>query len=305
MPNVVNGGNGLLSSTAVAYTGADNSNIFARLGQANIGTLAVTGDITSGGNISAGGNVTATGDVIVGDDLFVTQTIECCDMTVKEVTGQLSGITISVNGTSAGRVNSDGTTMIVQGLTGDEGKVQVKCGTLLASNIQKDVSNNVTFTVGGPNAPEASLKVQNSTATYDYTPTLIKATSAISSGSTLSFTNTAEKLTNASFTAPYTGYYQFLGQVRITSISSFDVGTDSITFYADVSGGSLSPLVGSINDICCVASGSDFEQTISGYVYATAGQTIDMYHIDVGVFTITGGSLFILWKFMGAGTGLA
>jgi len=283
--------NGLCSSTAVALTGADDSNLFVRVGR--------DGDVVIDGGLYVGGGASIAADLSVGE------TLDCREINVNEVTSYLTGVNLKVNGTAAGRFNSDGTQAILQGLTGTPCAVQVKCSTTVAADIRKDGSNNITFTVGGPAAPETDLKKQTATATYTYTPTLIKATSAIASGSTLSFTNTAEKLANASFTAPYTGYYQFIGQVRITSVGSFDVGTDSISFYADVAGGSLTPLIGSLNDICCVASGSDFEQTITGYVYATAGQTVDMYHIDVGVFTITGGTLFVMWKYLGAAGSLS
>jgi hypothetical protein len=299
-----------LSSTSVAYNGSDNSNIFARLGQANIGNLLVTGDIGADGSIVAGADVIASGDVIAtGDmdceDLTVTKTINCRDMNVNETSPSfLSGITFKVGGTNAGRVNSDGTNMIFQGLTGTNCDIQLKCGTIIASDIQKDGSNNITFTVGGPGAPETRLRKETTAGVVEYVPSLMKSTSAISTGSTVSFTNTAEVLTNSAVTAPYTGYYQFMAQFTSTSIGSFDAGTDVMTFYADISGGALTPLVGSIKDITNVTA-TTFETTFSGYAFATAGDIIRLIHIDTGTFTISGGALFVLWQYMGAGAGLA
>lgn len=297
--------NGLLSSVSVAYNGSDNSNIFARLGQDNIGNLLVTGDIGADGSIVAGADVVATGDMVVGDDLTVTQTIDCRDMNVNETSPSfLSGITFKVGGTNAGRVNSDGTNMILQGLTGTNCDIQLKCGTVIASDIQKDGANNITFTVGGPGAPETRLRKETTAGVVEYVPSLMKSTSAISSGSTVSFTNTAEVLTNSTVTAPYTGYYQFMAQFTSTSIGSFDAGTDVMTFYADISGGALTPIVGSIKDITNVTA-TTFETTFSGYAYATAGDIIRLIHIDTGTFTISGGALFVLWQYMGDGAGLA
>jgi hypothetical protein len=285
--------NGLLSSSAVCYNGADDSNIFARLGQSNIGNLSVAGDIT------------ASGDLIAGDDLIVAQTIDCRDMNVNETSPSfLSGITFKVGGTNAGRVNSDGTNMILQGLTGTPCDIQLKCGTIVASDIQKDGANNITFTVGGPSAPETRLRKETTAGVVEYVPSLMKSTSAISSGSTVSFTNTAEVLTNSSVVAPYTGYYQFMAQFTSTAIGSFDAGTDVMTFYADINGGALTPIVGSIKDITNVTA-TTFETTFSGYAFANAGETIRMIHIDTGTFTITSGALYVLWQYMGDGAGLA
>jgi hypothetical protein len=135
-------------------------------------------------------------------------------------------------------------------------------------------------------------------------PQPMKSTSAVSSGSTVSFTNTAEVLTNSSVTASRTGYYQFMAQFTSTSIGSFDAGTDVMTFYADISGGALTPIVGSIKDITNTTA-TTFETTFSGYAYATAGDVIRLIHIDTGTFTITDGALYVLWQYMGPGTGLA
>lgn len=297
--------NGLLSSVSVAYNGSDNSNIFARLGQDNIGNLLVTGDIGADGSIVAGADVVATGDMVVGDDLTVTQTIDCRDMNVNETSPSfLSGITFKVGGTNAGRVNSDGTNMILQGLTGTPCDIQLKCGTIIASDIQKDVANNITFTVGGPTAPETRLRKETTAGVVEYVPSLMKTTSAKTSGSTVSFTNTAEVLANSSVVAPYTGYYQFMAQFTATAIGSFDGVSDVITFYADIEGGSLTPIIGSIHDITSV-NGTNFEYSFGGYAFANAGETIRMIHIDTGSFTMTSGVLYVLWKYMGDGAGLA
>ena len=285
--------NGLLSSSAVCYNGDVNSNIFARLGQPNVGNLSVAGEITSGG------------DIFVGDDLYVTQTAECRELNIKETTGYLDGATISVNGSNAGRVNSDGVYMIVQGLTGTDSAIRMKCNTIVACDVRKDGTDNITYTIGSAQAPETRLRKETTAGIVEYVPSLMKSTSAKTNGSTVSFTNTAEVLANSSVVAPYTGYYQFMAQFKTTSMTSFDSGTDVITFYADISGGSATPIIGSIIDITSVIGTQSFEYAFSGYAYATAGQTIQMRHIDTGTFTITGGTLFVLWKYMGDGAGLA
>jgi hypothetical protein len=95
-----------------------------------------------------------------------------------------------------------------------------------------------------------------------------------------------------------------MAQFTSTAIGSFDAGTDIMTFYADIEGGALTPIVGSINDITNVTA-TTFERVITGYAFANAGETIRMMHVDTGTFTITGGVLYVLWKYMGDGLGLA
>jgi hypothetical protein len=77
-----------------------------------------------------------------------------------------------------------------------------------------------------------------------------------------------------------------------------------MTFYADISGGALTPIVGSIKDITNVTA-TTFETTFSGYAFANAGETIRLIHVDTGTFTITSGSVYVLWQYMGDGTGLS
>jgi hypothetical protein len=195
--------------------------------------------------------------------------------------------------------------MNITGLTGTAGAVQQICGTQVATRTVKDASDNITMTIGSSIAPNATLQLSISgETTVSYQPSRMKATSAISSGSTVSFTNSAQILTNSSVVASRTGYYQFIAQFRTDAIGSFDAGTDIISFYADISGGSLTPLVGSIHDITYTTA-TTFEYTFSGYAFATAGDTINLIHVDTGTFTMTNAVLFVLWNYIGPGTGLA
>ena len=462
MPNVVNGGNGLLSSVSVAYTGADDSNIFARLGQPNTGDLIVSGSITAGGDATIGdvlyvdtiepisttvplyirapnelggeqlnnsalvvegganridgsanqvtiatykpltrgtidygqgeqvgslsmwgkdssgndtkyvdvrgvitnpingqeesrvnfvlskagvgttylqidtsenivktlssaklqamGQLVALADISCNTSLQVGTTITAGgnisagptsslfsrQQTIQSstVSGGLGGVLFTVDTNNAGRINHDATNMQITGLTGTASAVQMVCNTRVAVRAVKDALDNITTTIGNSTAPETLLQNITSAETLTYQPSRMKATSAISSGSTVSFTNSAEVLTNSSVVASRTGYYQFIAQFKTDAIGTFDAGTDVITFYADISGGSLTPLIGSIHDITYTTA-TTFEYTFSGYAFATAGDTINLIHIDTGTFTMTNAVLFVLWNYIGPGTGLA
>lgn len=261
--------------------------------------LRVATTITAGGAITAGGNVVAG----------AVNTVQGRQMTVAETTvsGGLGGIAFTVDGNAAGRLNSDATKMQLNGSTGPSYPVEIQCNERTAIRATTDASNNIAVAIGASQAPARNVRLTNvdASGTTTYWPSLMRTTAATSSGADISFSNTATQLsTNLSFAAPYTGFYQFMGQFKATTIGTFNVGTDTITFYADISGGGLSPLVGLTHDIVDVGTGSNVEMTFSGYVSATAGEIVNMYHIDEGTFTITGGVLFGIWKWMGAGTGL-
>lgn len=273
--------------------------------------------LQAGGNIIGLADISCNGDVYVGDDLFVGDDVNCADVLATAsvqanravilgttVPSALAGIAFRVDGVDAGRTNHDSINMNITGLTGTASAVQQICGTQVASRAIKDASNNITMTIGSSIAPNATLQLSISgETTVAYEPSRMKATSAISSGSTVSFTNSAEILTNSSVVASRTGYYQFIAQFRTDAIGTFDAGTDIISFYADISGGSLTPLIGSIHDITYTTA-TTFEYTFSGYAFATAGDTINLIHIDTGTFTMTNAVLFVLWNYIGPGTGL-
>ena len=193
----------------------------------------------------------------------------------------------------------------------------VRVGANGNSEITGDLIIGGDLEVAGNTTIDGTLAAGNTTITGNATitgtltvsgdaviPQPMKSTSAKTNGSLITFTNTAEVLTNSSVVASRTGYYQFMAQLQTVSIGSFDAGTDTMTFYADISGGSLSPIIGSIKDITNVMA-SGFETTFSGYAYATAGETIRLIHVDTGTFTITSGSVYVLWQYMGDGAGLA
>ena len=193
----------------------------------------------------------------------------------------------------------------------------VRVGANGNSEITGDLIIGGDLEVAGNTTIDGTLAAGNTTITGNATitgtltvsgdaviPQPMKSTSAKTNGSLITFTNTAEVLSNSSVVASRTGYYQFMAQLQTVSIGSFDAGTDAMTFYADISGGSLSPILGSIKDITNVMA-SGFETTFSGYAYATAGETIRLIHVDTGTFTITSGSVYVLWQYMGDGAGLA
>jgi hypothetical protein len=278
----------------VQQNGASPTSIFQIDGSQNLVQTLSGAAFTADGAISGASSVTAATD-LVGRGA-----------TIKEVTGQLGGIEIQVDNVVLGRVNHDATNMIVRGLGGTPSSVSLQCDGIRAVNAIKDASNNVVVKLGSSSSPDVFFEKVNASGTFPYIPALLKTTAAYvpGQGSVVSFTNVAQVMSASAMTAPYQGYYQFMAQFTTTSVGTFDPVTDEIIFYADISGGSLTPLVGSIYYIDGVGTGSAFAKTFGGYVFLEAGDTVRLIHVDSGTFTITDGVLFNMWNYLGAGLGL-
>jgi hypothetical protein len=211
----------------------------------------------------------------------------------------LSGVTFKVGGTSAGRVNSDGTHMILQGLTGDAGIVQVKCGTVIAADIRKDVTDNITFTVGSSAVPTARLRKETTAGTATYYPGAVK----ICDIGSITKQSSATLVPESAFTVPagYDGYYSYTAQVSMDTVGTVADG-DIMTLYLDLSGGSLTPVAGSINIIDIAENANDVIFTApSGIIMQrlVAGDIIQLYHSEAGTYTFSNGAVKVAYSYLG------
>jgi len=102
----------------------------------------------------------------------------------------------------------------------------------------------------------------------------------------------ATLIPETSFTIPYDGYYSFAVQVYIapTGVAPGDV----FEFYADLVGGFLTPIVGTINILAVVPNntppGGIYASCISGIIsqQLNAGDVIRFLHVDEGAYTYSG-----------------
>ena len=100
---------------------------------------------------------------------------------------------------------------------------------------------------------------------------------------------TQTKVAALAYTIPQDGYYNITAQISLASIGSSTPASDTITIYADLSGGSVTPLNGAINTFNVVPNASSaFYATSSGVIQQKliAGDVIEFYHLESGGFTI-------------------
>lgn len=178
--------------------------------------------------------------------------------------------------------------------------------------VRRDAENNVEIagdlTIGGQVRLE-NADISNTTGLITYEvgpvdyplyPSFVKIISPVP---TITKQTSPTKVSGGSYTIPQDGYYTLTAQVSLATIGSSTPASDTITIYADLSGGSITPINGAINTFNVVPNASNaFYATSSGLIQQklTAGDVIEMYHLESGGFTIGGASAIgISYKYEG------
>jgi hypothetical protein len=268
--------------------------------------------LQAGGNIIGLADISCAGDVYVGDDLFVNDDVNCADVLATAsiqanrfvslgttVPSALAGTTYRVNGIDAGRVNHDSVNMNITGLTGTAGAVQQICGTQVATRTVKDASDNITMTIGSSVAPGATLRRQTTAGTATYYPGAVK----ICDIGSITKQTSATLVPESAFTVPagYDGYYSYTAQISMDTVGTVADG-DILSIYLDLSGGSLTPVAGSINIIDIAENANDVIFTApSGIIMQrlVAGNTIQLYHSEAGTYTFSNGAVRVAYSYLG------
>lgn len=107
----------------------------------------------------------------------------------------------------------------------------------------------------------------------------------------------------SAFTIPvgFAGYYSFTAQVSLGTVGTVADG-ENFQLYLDVSGGSLTPINGTINIIDMTEnSANTFSQTPSGIIMQklNAGDIIQLYHLEQGSYTFGSGSIKVAYTYLG------
>ena len=134
---------------------------------------------------------------------------------------------------------------------------------------------------------------------YNLYPGGVKITTA---GSITKETS-ATLVPESAFTIPVglDGYYSFTAQVSLGGVGTVSDG-ENFQLYLDVSGGSLSPINGTINIIDMTENSANaFSQTPGGIIMQrlTAGQVIQLYHLEQGSYTFSSGSIQVAYTYLG------
>ena len=125
----------------------------------------------------------------------------------------------------------------------------------------------------------------------------------ITSAGAITKQTTATLVPESSFTIPadLPGYYSFTAQVSLGGVGTVADG-ENFQLYLDVSGGSLTPINGTINILDMTENTANtFSQTPSGIIMQrlTAGQVIQLYHLEQGAYTFSSGSIQVAYTYLG------
>jgi hypothetical protein len=287
------------AGTITAYLQLDTSeNIVKTL---NTTKLQSAGQFVALTDISCNGDILVGDDLIVGDAILVGQSVSANRFFVNETTspGALQGVVYRVDTVDSGRVNHDATNMNITGLTGTASAVQQICGTRVATRATKDGSDNINLTVGSSVAPGATLQRQTTAGTATYYPGAVK----ICDIGSITKQSSATLVPESAFTVPagYDGYYSYTAQVSMDTVGTVADG-DIMTLYLDLSGGSLTPVAGSINIIDIAENVNDVIFTApSGIIMQrlVAGNIIQLYHSEAGTYTFSNGAVRVAYSYLG------
>jgi hypothetical protein len=156
-------------------------------------------------------------------------------------------------------------------------------------------------------ASENVIKTQNNSRFKDNTGgtdrTIYPGAVKICTAGSITKETTATLVPESAFTIPagLDGYYSFTAQVSLGGVGTVSDG-ENFQLYLDVSGGSLTPVNGTINIIDMTEnSANTFSQTPGGIIMQrlTAGQVIQLYHLEQGSYTFTSGSIQVAYTYLG------
>jgi hypothetical protein len=153
-----------------------------------------------------------------------------------------------------------------------------------------DASSNTIRTDGGSRFADRGYNLYASAVKVNTAGTITK----VGSGT---------EVANSSFTIPtgLDGYWSFTAQISLAGVAAVDASSN-IQVFADISGGALTPINGSINvsDITPNATGSAFI-AYTGLMFdrLTAGDVVRLIHLEAGTFTFTSGSIQVAYKYEG------
>jgi hypothetical protein len=317
--------NGLISSRTVCLTGATASNAFVRVGKA--GDVEVAGDLDVLGDIYAS-TIISIPDISL-NPFYIRNTknlgnlpIEASALVIEggadriDISGEPAMVTIykpltalqtpgtqeDIAGVNFAGKNSAGTTVRYASVVAEctnatagstMGRLELRAlrNTTHESFVALDASTQ-TFTTIGTNCRFADRG-------YNIYPGAVKITTA----GTITKQTTATLVPESAFTIPVglDGYYSFTAQISLGSVGTVADG-ENFQLYLDVSGGSLSPVNGTINILDMTENtANSFSQTPGGIIMQrlTAGQTIQLYHLEQGSYTFSSGSIQVAYTYLG------
>jgi hypothetical protein len=169
---------------------------------------------------------------------------------------------------------------------------QVIDGTLHSTRMEIDASANVIRTDGGSRFQDRG---------YNLYPAGVK----INAAGSITKQATATLVPESEFTIPTNldGYWSFTAQVLLGTVTTVDLG-DIFSLFLDISGGSLTPLVGTSNVVHVAENSSNaISFCCSGIIgqRLVAGEIVRLFHLEAGTFDWSTGSVQVSYNYLGDG----
>jgi hypothetical protein len=132
---------------------------------------------------------------------------------------------------------------------------------------------------------------------YKLYPSFLKITTA----GAITKQATATEITESQYTVPLDGYYSYTLQVILGTVGTVADG-DIMSLFADISGGALTPINGTVSIIDVAEnSANSIQIALSGIIFdrLTAGQMIRFFHSESGTYTFSTGSVQVVYNYIG------
>lgn len=321
----VGNANGLMASSAT-HRGPQTTRPFYLVDEGN-GNAMVNGDLTVEGNIYAS-TIISTPEVsgnpfyIKNDNNLGSTPFEDCALIVEaganrsDVSGD--SVTIATYKPISQKVISysnaeDIGTFTSFGLDLSDNKIRYASMRISCTNpTTNNTLGRIDFSVQRNNIHEACMQIDASGLAittqsnyrfkdrgYNIYPGGVKITTA----GAITKETSATLVPESAFTVPagLDGYYSFTAQISLGTVGTVADG-DNIAIYLDVSGGSLTPVNGTINILDMTENSANaFNATPGGIIMQrlTAGQVIQLYHLETGSYLFSTGSIQVAYTYLG------
>ena len=207
------------------------------------------------------------------------------------------------SGTAAGRINfnvarASGVPTLLA-LDGDQLEVRIPNGYLISNGIQNNSGSIIDIATAADIAANTNMILYSiSSASYPVYPQFVNVTTA----GAITKQTTATLITQSAYTVPLAGYYSFTAQVSLGTVGTI-VAEDTLSIYADLSGGAVTPIAGSISLIDVAENSANaINQVVSGMFMQkfAVGDVIQFYHIEGGsAWTFGSGTVQVAYMYQG------
>jgi len=326
MPNT----NGLTAGSSTFYTGDPDSYAYVRRGRN--GDTTIDGDLTVAGNLAVQGEstlptiiavdvslnpvyiknpknlginpITESAVIIEGGADRVDISNEAVTLTLyKPISMNLVGGYEQIGSIQFAGINDNPAGEVVRyasvrgvclnptdNLMKGRLEFQVIDDNVHSTRMQIDASTNLIRTDGGSRFSDRGYKLY---------PAGVK----INAAGSITKQATATLVPESEFTIPTNldGYWSFTAQVLLGTVTTVDLG-DIFSLFLDISGGSLTPLVGTSNVVHVAENASDaISFCCSGIIgqRLVAGEIVRLFHLEAGTFDWSTGSVQVSYNYLG------